>query len=276
MLFEWQSLDFIPVTDTYAAFSGGTQKAPFDYFHINSIAIAPDGDLVISSRNTCTVYKVARPSGQVQWRLGAGKRSSFQMGPGATFWVAAPRPPAGRRQTLSLFDDGASPQKETQSRAILLDVDTAAMRATLTRSYTHPAKLLAANQGSMQLLPDGRVLVGWGNLPYFTEFAQDGMLLLDGQFPVGDRSYRVHRELDRFLARHRVDPGKAAIFEDLARNLEVPHALGMTTVLVVPAGTREVFREEWELAGRDAPHVDHVTDDLAGFLCGIAVNRGGG
>ena len=59
---------------------------------------------------------------------------------------------------------------------------------------------------------------------------------------------------------------KAAIFEDLARNLEVPHALGMTTVLVVPAGTREVFREEWELAGRDAPHVDHVTDDLAGFL----------
>ena len=71
---------------------------------------------------------------------------------------------------------------------------------------------------------------------------------------------------DRFLKRHGVDPGKAAMFEDLARNLEVPHALGMTTVLVVPEGTREVFREDWELAGRDAAHVDHVTDDLAGFL----------
>ena len=81
---------------------------------------------------------------------------------------------------------------------------------------------------------------------------------------------------DRFLARHGVDPAKAAIFEDLARNLEVPHALGMTTVLVVPAGTREVFREEWELAGRDAPHVDHVTDDLAGFLRGVAARHGGG
>jgi putative hydrolase of the HAD superfamily len=56
----------------------------------------------------------------------------------------------------------------------------------------------------------------------------------------------------------------------------VPHALGMTTVLVVPSGTREVFREEWELAGRDAPHVDHVTDDLAGFLRGIAVRQDGG
>lgn len=70
----------------------------------------------------------------------------------------------------------------------------------------------------------------------------------------------------RFLQRHKVDPGKSAMFEDLARNLEVPHALGMITVLVVPQGQREVFREEWELEGRDAPHVDHVTDDLAGFL----------
>lgn len=71
---------------------------------------------------------------------------------------------------------------------------------------------------------------------------------------------------ERFLKRHGVDPQKAAMFEDLSRNLEVPHALGMTTVLVVPSGQREVFREEWELEGRDAPHVDHVTDDLAGFL----------
>jgi putative hydrolase of the HAD superfamily len=71
---------------------------------------------------------------------------------------------------------------------------------------------------------------------------------------------------ERFLARHDVDPAGAAMFEDLARNLAVPHALGMTTVLVVPEGTREVFREDWELEGRDAAHVDYVTDDLSGFL----------
>ena len=76
----------------------------------------------------------------------------------------------------------------------------------------------------------------------------------------------------RFLARHGVDPAKAAMFEDLARNLEVPHALGMTTVLVVPAGTREVFREDWELAGRDETHVDHVTEDLASFLSKIGTS----
>ena len=44
---------------------------------------------------------------------------------------------------------------------------------------------------------------------------------------------------DRFLTRHAVDPEKAAMFEDLARNLEAPHALGMTTVLVVPGDQRK-------------------------------------
>jgi putative hydrolase of the HAD superfamily len=44
----------------------------------------------------------------------------------------------------------------------------------------------------------------------------------------------------------------------------------MTTVLVVPDGTKEVVREDWELEGREAAHVDHVTDDLTGFLQGLA------
>ena len=71
---------------------------------------------------------------------------------------------------------------------------------------------------------------------------------------------------DRFLAATGVRPGAAAMFEDLARNLVVPQALGMATVLVVPGGTREVFTEEWELEGREAAHVEFLTDDLGGFL----------
>jgi len=78
---------------------------------------------------------------------------------------------------------------------------------------------------------------------------------------------------DRFLKAHNVDAANTAMFEDLARNLVVPHALGMTTVLVVPEHTREVFREDWELEGREAPHVDHVTDDLVGFLETVARSR---
>jgi putative hydrolase of the HAD superfamily len=79
---------------------------------------------------------------------------------------------------------------------------------------------------------------------------------------------------DRFLKTTGVEPKNAAMFEDLARNLEVPRALGMTTTLIVPTGTHELLTEDWELEGRDAPHVDFVTDDLAGFLENIIVAIG--
>jgi len=77
---------------------------------------------------------------------------------------------------------------------------------------------------------------------------------------------------ERFLDRHHVDPHRTAMFEDLARNLEAPHALGMTTVLVVPEGQREVFREEWELEGRNDPHVDYVTENLVDFIEELAAS----
>ena len=83
----------------------------------------------------------------------------------------------------------------------------------------------------------------------------------------------AQKTYERFLARHDVDAAKAAMFEDLARNLEAPHALGMTTVLVVPQGQREVFREAWELEGRDAAHVDHVTENLAEFINALNASR---
>ncbi|PZQ86037.1 MAG: pyrimidine 5'-nucleotidase [Ancylobacter novellus] len=71
-----------------------------------------------------------------------------------------------------------------------------------------------------------------------------------------------------FLARFDVDPRRAAMFEDLARNLDVPAALGMRTVLVVPPGlvVSPADREAWEHEGQDADHIDVVTDDLTAFL----------
>lgn len=75
---------------------------------------------------------------------------------------------------------------------------------------------------------------------------------------------------DRFVSRFGLKPERAAMFEDLARNLAAPKAVGMTTVLVVPPGIREVFHDDWEFEGRDDVHVDFVTDDLARFTTRIA------
>ena len=74
---------------------------------------------------------------------------------------------------------------------------------------------------------------------------------------------------DRFLARHGVHKDKAAMFEDLPRNLVAPHALGMRTVLIVPNNLDEVLDEVWEHEGKDGDHIDHITDDLAAFLTAV-------
>jgi len=71
---------------------------------------------------------------------------------------------------------------------------------------------------------------------------------------------------DRFLAKHGVHKDKAAMFEDLPRNLLAPHALGMRTVLIVPNNVDVVLDEVWEHEGKDGTHIDYVTDDLAAFL----------
>ena len=71
---------------------------------------------------------------------------------------------------------------------------------------------------------------------------------------------------DRFVAKHGVNGQEAAMFEDLARNLIEPKALGMKTVLIVPRNFEADFAEAWEQDGKDGHHVDHITDDLAAFL----------
>ena len=75
---------------------------------------------------------------------------------------------------------------------------------------------------------------------------------------------------DLFIRHFGIAPQRSAMFEDLARNLRTPKALGMRTVLVVPPGIREVFQDEWEFEGRNDEHVDFVTDDLARFVGDVA------
>ena len=71
---------------------------------------------------------------------------------------------------------------------------------------------------------------------------------------------------DGFLKAHNVNPKRSAFFEDIARNLEVPHALGMVTVLVKSADNRDANHLN---EGSDGPHVHHVTEHLAGFLSDV-------
>jgi Arylsulfotransferase (ASST) len=189
LLWEWRTLDHVAVSETEIKARPGPR---FDYFHINAIDVAPDGNLIISGRNTWSAYKVERRTGRIIWRLG-GKRSTFALGRGANFeWQHDVREHPGG--IVSLFDNAAAPKEEPQSRALVLKLDVKRERATLVRAYTHkPERVLSHFLGNTQLLPNGDVFVGWGGSQFMTEFTRAGAIVFDARLPRGGQSYRAFR-----------------------------------------------------------------------------------
>ncbi len=187
VLFEWRGLDHIAASESYVGAAGVC-----DYLHANSIDVTPDGGLLVSARHTWAVYKLERHTGRVLWRLG-GKRSSFALGHGARFaWQHDARMRGS--DELTLFDDGAGAQRtESDSRGIVVTLDHRHRRARLASAYHSPRPLLAWAMGSMQTLPNGNVVIGWGTAPVLSEFTAAGAQLARMQMPPGRNSYRAFR-----------------------------------------------------------------------------------
>jgi Arylsulfotransferase (ASST) len=89
------------------------------------------------------VYKVGRRTGTIIWRMN-GKKSDFTIGPGAQFFWQHDVRPRGDG-VLTVFDNGALPAEEKQSRAVILAVDTTARHVTLTRAFVHPGRRMLAD-----------------------------------------------------------------------------------------------------------------------------------
>lgn len=189
VLFQWDSLDHVPLTDSYLRAS--KQHRPYDYFHVNSVQEAADGSLVVSARNTWAIYDIDHRSGKVIWTLG-GKRSDFRMSTSTrtAFQHHARLYPGG---LMTVFDDGAAPQVHPQSRGLLERVDPGKRTVTLVRELDHSPQLVTPYEGSVQALGDRNLFVGWGALPYFTEFGAQGRQIYDGRFVDENSSYRAYR-----------------------------------------------------------------------------------
>jgi hypothetical protein len=190
VLFEWHSLEHVGIDESYVEVPDDPDHL-YDYFHINSIDLEPDSNLLLCARNTWTVYKVERNSGEVVWRLG-GMKSDFEMGPGtqSAFQHDARRQRDG---TITIFDNGAHPKVHDRSRGIVVELDELKMSVKLVREYTSPKKRLSTSQGNMQLLPNSNVLIGWGSGPFISEFSHEGELLFEARFPPDGESYRAYR-----------------------------------------------------------------------------------
>ena len=207
VMWEWHALGHIALSES----NNPAPKAdyPWDYVHINSIAPGPVGqavgvggaganppsEVLLSSRNTWTLYNIDLHTGAIEWRLG-GSHSSFKLGPGVRFYWQhdAELQPGG---LISVFDNGSDPPKEKQSRGLLLKPDLANHTVTLVKQFTNPTKtLLASSQGDLLNLSGegtgGNWLMGYGGLPNFTEYDNSGHVLLDGTLGKDVQDFRTY------------------------------------------------------------------------------------
>jgi hypothetical protein len=176
VMWEWRALGHIPVSESNNPPSHSSY--PWDYAHVNSVDPTLTGSVLLSARNTWTLYDVDVRSGAIRWRLG-GKRSSFTLEPGSRFyWQHDAELQPGAR--ISVFDNGSDPPEERESRGLLLQVDPVRRTVSLIKQFINPTKtLLSESQGNAFALPDGNWLLGYGRLPNVTEFDAAGRVVLD-------------------------------------------------------------------------------------------------
>jgi hypothetical protein len=260
VMWEWHALGHIPLSESNNP--APKYSYPWDYVHINSISPGPSGDVLLSSRNTWTLYDVDIASGQVRWRLG-GSHSSFKLGAGTReYWQHdAEWQPDG---LISVFDNGSDPPKEKQSRGLLLKPDTAAHTVSLVKAFTNPSKtLLASSQGNTLALPGGDWLMGYGGLPNFTEYDSSGHVLLDGTLGKNVQDFRTYLSLWSATA-----PGRPSVVAKAAGS-------GATSVAVSWNGATLIA--SWKvLAGASATALAPVlTAPKSGFETTIKASTAG-
>ncbi len=199
VLFQWNSEDHVPFGQSEQPLPA-SPSTPWDWFHINAVHIDSDGNLLIDARDTWTTYKVGRASGRIIWQLG-GKDSSFRLraAPGQSLdnageifaWQHDPEA-IGHNEYTFFDNESAGTPEFSVSRALTLRLDTRHRVATLIASDDQPEGLVAASQGNAQTTPDGGLFVGWGALPYFSEFDPSGRLVFNAEFPTGVNTYRAY------------------------------------------------------------------------------------
>jgi hypothetical protein len=190
VMFEWHALGHVPLTASYSKAWRGPGSI-WDWFHINSIDVAPNQNLLISSRNTWAVYQIGHTYGEVLWTLG-GRNSTFALGPNVRFaWQHdATRIADG---SIEIFDNEDTPPIAKSSRAIDVAISLKTHAASLVHAYVNPTTVLSPSQGDVQELTNSDQLVGFGQIGVVSEFSLAGALTFQMTLPAAVGSYRAYR-----------------------------------------------------------------------------------
>jgi hypothetical protein len=207
LLYTWDALN--PGGVPNVPLSQSQQKPfpgiPWDAYHINSIELTGNGTFLVSLRNTWSAYLVDRSTGAIEWTLsGNPGLSTFKLPAKAQFqWQHDVELHPGN--VVTLFDDACCAFKtETANnkvtfelangltRGLVLNLNLTEHTGSFVAQYMLTPTFSAAFLGSLEQLPNGNVVLGWGSQPFFTEQSRSGQTLLKAKWPVPDESYRAY------------------------------------------------------------------------------------
>ena len=196
VMWQWDALAHVPISATYTSIPSQSSNV-LDYFHVNSIDPLPDGDVLISSRNTWTSFLLNGVTGAIIWQVG-GKHSTFALGPGARFaWqhdVEMVSDSTPGQYVISMFDNEDAPLEASQSRGLELELNTQSNTADVARQLEISGRpIVSDSQGNLQQLSNGDVFVGWGQVGIESEFSPTGALTFALQLVGSTNSFRGYR-----------------------------------------------------------------------------------
>jgi hypothetical protein len=270
LLYTWDALQHIPLS---ASYQPAPKSGSWDAYHENSIQLVSGNRFLVSMRQEWAAYLVSATTGAIQWTLG-GKNSSFRLGRGAVFEWQHDVELHGNKVTL--FDDHCCQfnpatrkfvRPDGFSRALVLTLNTSRHTATQTLSVRSGRNGDATFLGNTQPLPNGNLLVSWGNTPWFSEYSRTGKLLLEVMWPGSGNSNQSYRA---YLANWSATPFYPPNGALRTRN-------GKTTVYASWNGATQVAA--WRvLGGSNSSHLATVVNRASrtGFETAIPLPHGFG
>ena len=156
VIYQWRSWDFVSFTDSTASLTDDK----IDLVHGNGLALASDGNLLVSSRNLSEITKVNLQTGAVIWRLG-GKANQFQFVNDQPF---AYQHNIGQLPNgdITVFDNHGTEQSPAPSRGVEYKVDEVNKTVTKVWEFLDNPPIFATFMGDTQRLSDENTFLDWG------------------------------------------------------------------------------------------------------------------
>jgi hypothetical protein len=222
VVWSWNSKDHITLAETgrwWPTVIANPTPLPdgrtaYDPVHINSIEV-DGGSIVISTRNTDSIYSIDRATGAIEWKLGGTPTPDSLTVLGDPLGAF----PLGAQHDARVLADGTVTIHDNRSdlgqppRGVRYAIDEGAGTATYVESIADPQIAASACCGSARRQPGGSWVFSWGGQPSITELEPDGDRIFKLSFTVPPTfSYRSFPVPDGGLSPAALRAGMSAMF----------------------------------------------------------------